>query len=100
MKIILVKDLTLIPARDYFNGFQNFTPMQKFIYDSFINAGYNVHAHIQYDHRYPYAGEVWHNLYNKENGYPDIKEWNIQIDDTNINPIGEIFEKGERGKST
>lgn len=82
-----------------FNGFQNFTPMQKFIYDSFINTGYNVHALIQYDHRYPYAGEVWHNLYNKENGYPDIKEWNIQIDDTNINPIGEIFEKGERVKA-
>lgn len=29
----------------------------------------------------------------KENGYPDIKEWNIQVDDTNINPIGEIFGK-------
>lgn len=74
------------------HGFQFFTPMQQFVYDCFVNCGYDIFALIQEEARYPYANEVWNHLYTKENGFPEKQEWIRQKDLSEKNPIGEIFE--------
>lgn len=77
------------------NGFQYFTPLQRFVYECFVNAGFDIYALIQDDERYPYANEIWNHLYSKENGFPERTEWIRQISN-NINPLGEIFETGNK----
>lgn len=78
------------------HGFQFLTPMQQFIYDAFIGAGYEIYALIQDDVRYPYANEIWEHLYNSGNGYPDKENWIRQNFEPEKNSLGEIFEAGDR----
>ena len=75
------------------NGFQYFTPIQRFVFECFENAGFDIYALIQDDKRYPYANEIWNHLYSKENGFPEKDKWIRQISNS-INPLGEIFETG------
>ena len=78
------------------NGFQFLTPIQQFVYDCFINAGYEIYALIQDDIRYPYANEIWNHLYREKNGYPGKENWIRQNAPYEKNPLGEIFETGEK----
>lgn len=79
------------PKEVIFHGFQYFTPMQKFVYDCFCKAGYQVHALIQSDARYPYANEIWDNLYNEQNGYVPKEQWCKPRFYSNVNPLGKIY---------
>lgn len=82
--------------RIIWNGFQFLTPMQQFVYDCFTRAGYDIWALIQDEIRYPYANEIWNHLYNTENGYPAKADWIRQTESFEKNPLGEIFERGEK----
>ncbi|SEG29365.1 hypothetical protein SAMN04487934_11415 [Eubacterium ruminantium] len=75
------------------NGFQFFTPIQRFVYECFVKAGFEIIALIQDDERYPYANEIWNHLYTEKNGFPSRKEW-IRQKVSKTNPLGEIFETG------
>lgn len=77
------------------HGFQFFTPLQQYVFDLFKNSGYEVVALIQNDNRYPYANEIWNDLYTEENGFFNKNEWICQKC-TEHNPIGHIFEVGEK----
>lgn len=76
------------------HGFQFLTPIQQFVYDCFVNTGYDIYALIQDEERYSYAGEIWNYLYNPANGFPDRLNWIRQADLDTANPLGEIFENG------
>ncbi len=78
------------------HGFQFLTPMQQYVYDAFCRAGYEIYALIQDDVRYPCANEIWGHLYNSGNGYPDKENWIRQNYQPEQNPLGDIFETGER----
>lgn len=77
------------------HGFQFFTPIQQFIYDCFIHAGYEVLALIQCEVRYPYANEIWTSMYSQNSDFPSMEHWIRQADSSEKNVLGEIFEKGE-----
>ncbi len=77
-----------------FNGFQFFTPLQRFVYEGFRKAGFEIIALIQDDIRYPYANEIWNHLYAEQNGFPSRRDW-VRQPVTTKNPLGEIFETGE-----
>ena len=78
------------------NGFQFLTPIQKFVYDCFVKSGYSIYALIQDEKKYPYANEIWRHLYNESNGYPPYEDWIRFEDPDSKNPLGEIFETGEK----
>ena len=82
------------------NGFQFLTPMQQYVYDRFICAGYDIFALIQDEERYPYANEIWEHLYNPKNGFPEKKMWIRQSSAIKKNPLGEIFESGEKASAS
>ena len=82
------------------NGFQFLTPMQQFIFECFRNAGYDIYALIQDEERYPYANEIWNHLYDGKNGFPHRNEWIRQTPSLYKNPLGEIFETGEKNDSS
>ena len=78
------------------NGFQFLTPIQKFIYNCFVRSGYSIYALIQDEEKYPYANEIWRHLYSENNGFPSCENW-IRFEDLHSkNPLGEIFETGEK----
>ena len=76
------------------HGFQFLTPMQFFVYNCFVNSGYDIYALIRDDVRYPYANEIWNHLYTEANGYPNRKNWIRQNSNSTRNALGEIFETG------
>ena len=78
------------------NGFQFLTPIQRFVYDCFVKSGYSIYALIQDEKKYPYANEIWRHLYNESNGYPPYEDWIRFEDPDSKNPLGEIFETGEK----
>ena len=78
------------------NGFQFLTPIQQYVFNCFKNAGYDIFALIQDEERYPYANEIWAHLYDGKNGFPEKKKWIRQESDIEKNPLGEIFETGEK----
>ena len=78
------------------HGFQFFTPLQQFVYDCFIRAGYDIYALIQYEEKYPYANEIWDYLYRPSHGFPEKSAWIRQEKSDEKNPLGEIFETGEK----
>lgn len=78
------------------NGFQFLTPIQQYVFDRFKYAGYDIFALIQDEERYPYANEIWNHLYNSKNGFPEKEMWIRQKSDIKKNPLGEIFETGEK----
>lgn len=78
------------------HGFQFLTPIQQYVFDCFKDAGYDIFALIQDEERYPYANEIWDHLYTPENGFPEKKMWIRQRSDLKKNPLGEIFETGEK----
>ena len=78
------------------NGFQFLTPIQQYVFDRFKYAGYDIFALIQDEERYPYANEIWNHLYNSKNGFPEKEMWIRQNSDIKKNPLGEIFETGEK----
>lgn len=78
------------------HGFQYLTPIQQFLYDCFVRAGYEMYALIQCDERYPYANEIWNHLYNGKNGFPPKEGWIREKNENYQNPLGEIFETGEK----
>jgi hypothetical protein len=82
------------------NGFPFFTPIQQFVYDCFQGAGYDIYALIQDDPRYLYANEIWNHLYCPENGFPNPSEWIRQENTGDVHPLGEIFESGQKVKTT
>ena len=51
---------------------------------------------IQDEEQYPYANQIWEYLYDHKNGFPEKKMWIRQDADIKINPLGEIFETGEK----
>lgn len=57
------------------NGFQFLTPMQRFVFECFRDAKYEIYALIQDEERYPYANEIWNHLYDAKNGFPGRSEW-------------------------
>jgi len=77
-----------------FHGFQYFSPMQQYIFNCFKNAGYEIIILIQADKKYPYANEVWRQMYSAEKGFAPYQEWVYQ-ENSYKNPLGEIFETGE-----
>lgn len=77
-----------------FNGFQYFSPMQQYVFDCFRNAGYEIIILIQAEKKYPYANEIWRQMYTVEKGFMPYEQWVFQDSDY-VNPIGEIFEHGE-----
>lgn len=81
------------------NGFPFLTPLQQFVYDCFVRAGYEIYALLQDDKRYPYANEIWNHFYTTENGYPRRQDWICQEDGGEKNPLGEIFEGAEQVKA-
>ncbi|MBQ7864186.1 MAG: hypothetical protein IJ353_06965 [Lachnospiraceae bacterium] len=81
-----------------FNGFQYFSPMQQYIFDCFKNAGYEIIILIQAEKKYPYANEVWRQMYTEEKGFVPYEQWVFQDSDY-VNPLGEIFEHGEKTKA-
>ena len=78
------------------NGFQFLTPIQRFVYDCFVRSGYSIYALIQDEKKYSYANEIWRHLYNESNGYPPYEDWIRFEDPDSKNPLGEIFETGEK----
>ena len=78
------------------NGFQFLTPLQQYVFDCFKHAGYDIFALIQDEEQYPYANEIWNHLYNNKNGFPEKKTWIRQSSGITKNPLGEIFETGEK----
>lgn len=82
------------------NGFQFLTPMQRFVFECFRDAKYEIYALIQDEERYPYANEIWNHLYDAKNGFPGRSEWIRQDDTLPRNPLGEIFETGEKNNSS
>lgn len=78
------------------NGFQFLTPIQRFVNDCFVRSGYSIYALIQDEKKYPYANEIWRHLYNESNGYPPYEDWIRFEDPDSKNPLGEIFETGEK----
>lgn len=76
-----------------FHGFQYFSPMQQFVFDCFKNAGYDIIILIQAEKKYPYANEIWRQMYTEEKGFVPYEQWVFQ-DSSYCNPLGEIFEKG------
>lgn len=82
------------------NGFQFLTPMQRFVFECFIEAKYDIYALIQDEERYPYANEIWNHLYDGKNGFPRRGEWIRQANILPKNPLGEIFETGEKNNSS
>lgn len=78
------------------NGFQFLTPIQQYVFDLFKYAGYDIFALIQDEEQYPYANEIWNHLYNSKNGFPEKEMWIRQNSDIKKNPLGEIFETGEK----
>lgn len=81
------------------NGFQFLTPMQRFLFECFRNAGYETDALIQDEERYPYANEIWNHLYDGKNGFPERSRWIRQTQTLPENPLGEIFETGGRSQA-
>lgn len=77
------------------HGFQYLTPLQQYVYDCFVRAGYDIYALIQNDERYPYANEIWDHLYTQKNGFPEKSNWIRHRNHSFTNPLGEIFETGE-----
>lgn len=77
-----------------FNGFQYFSPMQQYVFDCFNKAGYEIIILIQAEKKYPYANEIWRQMYTEEKGFVPYEQWIFQDSDY-INPLGEIFEHGE-----
>lgn len=77
------------------HGFQFFTPIQQFVYDCFLHAGYDVYALIQCEAQYPYANEIWTSMYSRNPDFPSMENWIKQADSSEKNVLGEIFEKGE-----
>ena len=48
------------------------------------------------EEKYPYANEIWRHLYSENNGFPSCENW-IRFEDLHSkNPLGEIFETGEK----
>ena len=78
------------------HGFQFLTPMQNYVYNCFVRAGYDIYALIRDDVRYPYANEIWDYLYNKSNGFPNRNDWIRQSSNGGRNALGDIFETGEK----
>lgn len=78
------------------NGFQFLTPIQQFVYDCFERSGFDIYALIQDEKKYPYANEIWRHLYNENNGYPPAKQWIRFENSEERNPLGEIFETGQK----
>ena len=78
------------------NGFLFLTPIQRFVYDCFVRSGYSIYALIQDEKKYSYANEIWRHLYNESNGYPPYEDWIRFEDPDSKNPLGEIFETGEK----
>lgn len=78
------------------HGFQFLTPIQQYVFDCFGHAGYDIYALIQDEEQYPYANQIWEYLYDHKNGFPEKKMWIRQDADIKINPLGEIFETGEK----
>ena len=60
------------------------------------NPRYDIYALIQDEEQYPYANQIWEYLYDHKNGFPEKKMWIRQDADIKINPLGEIFETGEK----
>lgn len=81
-----------------FNGFQYFSPMQQYVFDCFKNAGYEIIILIQAEKKYPYANEIWRQMYTEEKGFMPYNKWIFQNSDY-VNPLGEIFEHGEYTKA-
>ena len=77
------------------NGFQFFTPIQRFVFECFQNADYDIYALIQDDEKYPYANEIWDHLYDDKNGFPPKHKWERQKS-SEKNTLGEILETGEK----
>lgn len=82
-----------------FHGFQNFTPMQQYIFNCFKNAGYEIIILIQAEKKYPYANEIWRHMYTEKRGFVPYEQWVFQETDYK-NPMGEIFERGEKTSAT
>lgn len=78
------------------NGFLFLTPIQQFVYDCFVRSGYSIYALIQDEKKYPYANEIWRHLYNEKNGYPAYEQWIRYENPEEKNPLGEIFETGQK----
>lgn len=78
------------------NGFQFLTPIQQFVYDCFERSGFDSYALIQDEKKYPYANEIWRHLYNENNGYPPAEQWIRFENSEERNPLGEIFETGQK----
>lgn len=81
------------------NGFQFLTPIQQYVFDRFQQTGYDIFALIQDEERYPYANEIWDHLYDAKNGFPEKNRWIRQRSDIRKNPLGEIFETGEKNSA-
>lgn len=77
-----------------FHGFQFFSPLQQYVFDCFQKAGYEIIILIQAEKKYPYANEIWRQMYTVEKGFAPYEEWVFQESDLK-NPLGEIFEHGE-----